>query len=116
MTSLHNDFHEHWDDHAHHHQRRRIAAVPDLRFEQSYLRSIRPYVRVEPISTEVLSKDEKGKGVAGLEDDDHDSSSRIVIRKEEDIQIQWASVLWVTTKDQIISPLLQGALWYVQRY
>ncbi|KAK7681370.1 hypothetical protein QCA50_015461 [Cerrena zonata] len=115
MTSLHNDFHEPWGDHAHHHQRRRIAAVPDLRFEQSYLRSIRPYVRVEPISTEVLSKDEKGKGVAGPEDD-HDSSSKIVIRKEEDIRIQWASVLWVTTKDQIISPLLQGALWGIAGY
>jgi hypothetical protein len=25
----------------------------------------------------------------------------------------WQSVVWVTIRDQVISPLLQGALWYV---
>lgn len=122
MSSHHNDHtHEHWDDHSHHHQRRRIAALPDLRFEQSYLRSVRPYVHVERVSTfdsEVSSKDEKGKTVAQPEDDTlhHEISSGTVIRKEEDIQIQWANVLWVTTKDQVLSPLIQGALWCVLHY
>lgn len=27
----------------------------------------------------------------------------------------WQSVVWVTIRDQVISPLLQGALWYVRR-
>jgi hypothetical protein len=26
----------------------------------------------------------------------------------------WQSVIWVTIRDQVISPLLQGALWYVR--
>ncbi|KAN0127304.1 hypothetical protein V8E53_014908 [Lactarius tabidus] len=26
----------------------------------------------------------------------------------------WQSIVWVTTRDQVISPLLQGALWYVR--
>ena len=27
----------------------------------------------------------------------------------------WQSVVWVTIRDQVISPLLQGVLWYVCR-
>ncbi|KAH9067986.1 hypothetical protein EDB83DRAFT_2378449 [Lactarius deliciosus] len=27
----------------------------------------------------------------------------------------WQSVVWVTIRDQVISPLLQGVLWYVRR-
>ena len=110
------DHHEHWDDHPHHHQRRRIPPVPDLRFEQSYLRSVRPYVHVELVrpNPEQTSRDEKGKGISQTED--QDSSTSTVTRKQENIQVQWANVLWVTTKDQILSPLIQGALWCVYHY
>ncbi|KAJ3485745.1 hypothetical protein NLI96_g4747 [Meripilus lineatus] len=80
----------------------RVHRLPDLRFEQSYLRSVRPYVNVERISVEELGRDEKGKAVAV-----EDASPREVI------QVQWNKVLWITTRDQVISPLLQGALWYV---
>lgn len=80
----------------------RAQRLPDLRFEQSYLRSIRPYVHVERVEPRELGKDEKGKGVSVEE-----SSSTEVI------QIQWGKVAWVTTRDQVISPLVQGALWCV---
>lgn len=105
--------HENWEDHPHHHQRRRIPPVPDLRFEQSYLRSVRPYVHVELVERkpDELPRDEKGKVAA--EPEDYDLSTRPTARKQENIQVQWANVLWVTTKDQILSPLIQGALWCV---
>ncbi|CAL1699296.1 unnamed protein product [Somion occarium] len=108
-----------WKDHdpSHSHHRRRFTAVPDLRFEQSYLRSVRPYVRVEEIRTEEIFRDEKGKAVA--RDDNFPPESpegRVVVLHEENIHIQWGPVLWATTRDQVISPLLQGALWGIAGY
>ncbi|KAI0078334.1 hypothetical protein K474DRAFT_1558678, partial [Panus rudis PR-1116 ss-1] len=93
------------------HRRRRIAVVPELRFEQSYLRSIRPFVHVEHIGHHLQPQphiDEKGKQREKPEEVEH---SEVVVVHEDDIRVQWDKVLWVTTRDQVISPLIQGALW-----
>lgn len=95
----------------HPHTPHRVRAVPDLRFEQGYLKSIQPYVRVQRYSALEVSAYEKGKGKAeGLEGGEE------VVRRDlaegEIIQIQWGRVAWITTRDQIISPLLQGVLRY----
>ncbi|KAL4249443.1 Mitophagy receptor Atg43 [Abortiporus biennis] len=85
--------------------RRRIPAVPDLRFEQSYLRGVRPYVHVERIGPGKTAKqDEKGKAITVQEE----PSTR-----REVIKVDWTNLAWITTRDQVISPLLQGALWGV---
>ena len=84
---------------------RRVPAVPDLRFEQSYLSSIRPFVHVERSFGETDAVDTKGKGkekAADVTPDAHVSTEVITIR--------WGRVAWITTRDQIISPLLQGAV------
>ena len=80
----------------------RVNRLPDLRFEQSYLRSIRPYVHVERVESGEPQKDEKGKAIA-VED----------AQPREVIEVQWSKVAWITTRDQVISPLVQGALWWV---
>ena len=100
-------------------ERRRIPPLPDLRFEYSYLRGVSQYVHIErPQSSGAAN--EKGKEKA-IEDDDeagteaegaevsvsHSASAREVVR------VQWGRVLWITTRDQVISPLLQGAVWCV---
>jgi len=86
--------------------RRRIPPLPDLRFESSYLRSIRAYVHVERLKAE--RRDEKGKGIAT-----GDETSEGL---REVVTVQWGKVVWVTTRDQILSPLLQGAVWGVVGY
>ncbi|THH11440.1 hypothetical protein EW145_g670 [Phellinidium pouzarii] len=65
-----------------------ITTIPDLRFEQSYLKSIAPYVQTRRIS---------GAG---------DDSNSVEV-----IGVEWRNVMWITVRDQLISPLLQGAIW-----
>ena len=84
---------------------RRVPAVPDLRFEQSYLSSIRPFVHVERSFGETAAEDAKGKGKGVDVPGDVQVSTEV-------ITIRWGRVAWITTRDQIISPLLQGAVRY----
>lgn len=77
-----------------------IPTIPDLRFEQSYMRSIRLHLHLSPradVEVQGLRRD-----VAPVVD---------AARKIE--SVEWAQVVWVTTRDQVISPFLQGALWSV---
>lgn len=76
--------------------RPRLPPIPDLRFELSYLRSIRPYIHILGSNTS-SNIDEKDTNNAAA--------------KEESIEVEWGHVLWVTARDQIMSPLFQGALW-----
>lgn len=88
---------------------RRIPPVPDLRFEYSYLRGVSQYISLERVSAKTGAS-EKGKEKAVEEEE---AAETLVAEGREVVHVQWGPVLWVTTRDQIISPLLQGALWYV---
>ncbi|TFY76027.1 hypothetical protein EWM64_g7983 [Hericium alpestre] len=89
----HEHEHEHDEpDHAHRRRRVRPAIIPDLRFEPTYLKRIAPHVHVERHAADMP---EKGKGKQGA----------------ETITVDWGKVLWITTRDQVISPLLQGIVW-----
>ena len=93
--------------------RRRIPPVPDMRFEYSYLRGVRQYVQLERPPRPTAS--EKGKERATNIDEEDE------VQEEEEqepgvgqiVQVQWGWILWITTLDQVISPLLQGAFWCV---
>ena len=93
--------------------RRRIPPVPDMRFEYSFLRGVRQYVQLELPPRPTAS--EKGKERATNIDEEDE------VQEEEEqepgagqvMQVQWGQILWITTRDQVISPLLQGALWCV---
>ena len=108
----------------------RLPAIPDLRFEYSYLRSIRPYVSVERISSVPESRSTmnielaeehgyvslgaEGKEKEMSEEDEHtvfEPYPTSVAGPREIIHIQWQKIAWVTVRDQVISPFLQGALW-----
>ncbi|EPQ50148.1 hypothetical protein GLOTRDRAFT_112754 [Gloeophyllum trabeum ATCC 11539] len=74
--------------------------LPDLRFETSYLKSIKRYVQVsEGEAGELEHRDEKEGMIAGP------------LLRDVEVQVEWGKVLWVTLRDQVISPFLQGALW-----
>jgi hypothetical protein len=113
-----------------HDQRRRttslsralLPVIPDLRFEQSYLKSIQPYVHIEEAESQelrVVNEKGKGKEKAELPREGEEQREQLIRRDVEPIvdsshhlvRIEWGRVAWVTTRDQIISPLLQGALW-----
>lgn len=117
----HDDLLEHHDhDHLHKHK---LPVIPDLRFEYSYLRSIRPYVHLErtgehPVSfqqhsseDELLAEYEKVEPHSPSEKPDKETTVLQTSGTREVVHVQWQKVLWVTTRDQVISPLLQGVLW-----
>ncbi|TEB21359.1 hypothetical protein FA13DRAFT_1716971 [Coprinellus micaceus] len=126
--------HDHRHTHAAAHPNPRLVpAIPDLRFEYSYLRSIKPYVKITR-TTEVQpvrqGPSKGGSESLGVGDDDDRSyekvqfsdkeveevkESGVVSLTKEVIEVQWGKVLWATTRDQLLSPLIQGALWYVPR-
>ncbi|KAH9886463.1 hypothetical protein C8Q73DRAFT_748942 [Cubamyces lactineus] len=89
-------------------ERRRMPPVPDLRFEYSYVRSVAPYVHID--STVASGK---GKEKETSESDSIDDTSPVTHPTGEVVRVEWGKILWVTTRDQLISPLLQGALWGV---
>lgn len=60
------------------------------------------YEKVEGAPSRGPSEEEEGKG-------------KKIARSgtSEVITVQWRKVAWVTIRDQVISPLLQGLVWYV---
>lgn len=90
-------------------ERRRIPPVPDLRFEYSYTRSVSQYVHVDRVPP---PSSEKGKEKATDGDEEQDSSA-VAVGAGELVRVDWGRVIWITTRDQVISPLVQGALWCV---
>lgn len=76
-----------------------LRAVPDLRFEQSYMRSIKPYIHLEPRP--------EGHSAHAVKLD----VMPVVDSERQIARLEWGQLIWVTTRDQVISPFLQGALW-----
>ena len=104
-----------------------LPVIPDLRFESSYVRSVRRYIDIERVgpSTDPTDEDiltligddyEKVDTASDSDGQNTKSSSEgggVAARggPSEIIRVQWKSVIWVTLRDQLISPLVQGALW-----
>ncbi|KAG6812900.1 hypothetical protein H0H92_015635 [Tricholoma furcatifolium] len=85
--------HSSYDTHEQHPHNAQLPAIPDLRFEYSYLRSIQRFITVTPSHRSLTVHDEKRLRIS-----------------QESVDIQWGKVVWITMRDQVISPLLQGAL------
>jgi len=102
-----------YDVHPH---RARLPVIPDLRFEYSYLRSVRQYIEFQPPTDSA--------GSESVARDAPEDPSYVTVdipgngkrKGKEVVSIQWNRVAWVTVRDQVISPLLQGALWAVASY
>ncbi len=95
----------------------KLPAIPDLRFESSYLKKIQPYVKI-------TSHTGRGKQMAAepldkpLSGDVHESrleaTNNTVLGSSQDelshemIKVRWKMVIWVTIRDQVMSPFVQG--------
>ncbi|CAD6916298.1 unnamed protein product [Tilletia controversa] len=113
-------------------------AMPDMRFEQSYLATIRGFVHEltpeegeqekravredrhgsHPDPADGAEEEEKKKTrKGGAKGDDEHKVVATVSRTSEpelwlgNLKIEWYPLLWVTFRDQIVSPLVQGAVW-----
>ncbi|THV04709.1 hypothetical protein K435DRAFT_580433, partial [Dendrothele bispora CBS 962.96] len=73
--------------------------IPDLRYEYSYVRSIRRYVH--NLYEKSRKKEKTDVGVVVQPE----------TRPSEVITVQWAPLLWVTIRDQVLGPLIQGCVW-----
>ncbi|KAJ6460881.1 hypothetical protein C8R45DRAFT_842241, partial [Mycena sanguinolenta] len=91
---------KHVDPQADQPRRAALHNVPDLRFEYGVSRSIRPYFRLH-------RNESKGKG----KERDNAMSGPV-----DALEIQWLNVAWVMTRDQVLSPMLQGTLWCVSLF
>lgn len=103
----------------HTNSRSRLPLIPDLRFEYSYLRSIRPYIQIErstpslhPVDDPTLDDHEYERiNIPGDEKEMEQNHKVLTSPTPEIIHVQWGKVIWITVRDQVVSPLLQGALW-----
>lgn len=101
----------------------RLPVIPDLRFEHSYLRSVQPYVQIErstsaSVLTDVHSIDPAHEyeriNIPGDQKETEENDKILFstpFLASEIIRVQWGKVIWITVRDQVVSPLLQGALW-----
>lgn len=110
MASTHKD-----RPRRHHEDRPRLPDIPDLRFEYSYVRSVRRFVQVERVSQPQSAEQEEYEAVDALHH--QEKSGEVSLRPpSEVITVQWGKVFWVTIRDQVISPFVQGTLWCVSRF
>lgn len=109
MESTHKDH-----PHRHHEDRPRLPDIPDLRFEYSYVRSVRRFVQVERVSQPQSAEQEEYEAVDAAQR--QETSGEVSLRPSEVITVQWGKVFWVTFRDQVISPFVQGTLWCVSRF
>ncbi|KAF5310873.1 hypothetical protein D9619_007877 [Psilocybe cf. subviscida] len=110
MASTHKD-----RPRRHHEDRPRLPDIPDLRFEYSYVRSVRRFVQVERVSQPQSAEQEEYEAVDALHH--QEKSGEVSLRPpSEVITVQWGKVFWVTIRDQVISPFVQGTLWALASY
>ncbi|KIO21616.1 hypothetical protein M407DRAFT_28824 [Tulasnella calospora MUT 4182] len=95
------------------HQPVHLPKIPELRFEQAYLLSIKPFIHP---GNEGDKDAGKGKEKESSKGDAAMLLQEGVLTETDSVygvplRIDWGSVAWVTLRDQVISPLLQGAAW-----
>ena len=91
---------------------RKRLPIPDLRFEQVYLKRIQDCIHIGPRDVK-----EKGKvlpGVVEIDDTDFTSSTHttpLINSSQRIVRIDWGRIFYITLRDQVMMPLLQGMLW-----
>ncbi|CEL63244.1 hypothetical protein RSOLAG1IB_05286 [Rhizoctonia solani AG-1 IB] len=97
-----------------------LKTLPDLRFEQAYLLALKPFVHFQ--ANEPTNEKSRTRGsveqaavesTALAEPVGFDIVTRGagVSKYGTPEQIEWGKIAWVTIRDQVISPLVQGTVW-----
>ncbi|KAJ1030494.1 hypothetical protein NDA16_001403 [Ustilago loliicola] len=101
----------------------KLPTLPDLRFEQSYLATIRNFLHEEqpPSSSQDESSEFNEKqDLTDEKDEDHHHKIEVTRSNADkkyhelwlgNLRVEWFPILYVTVRDQLLSPLVQGAVW-----
>ena len=83
-------------------------SIPDIRFEQTYLSRVLSCLHVEQIpgrAGDVNSPSSSDPFSAATH------VSPVITSSQQITRIDWGKLVWITVRDQVIMPLLQGMLW-----
>lgn len=93
---------------------RKRLPIPDLRFEQVYLKRIQNCIHIEPVARNVKEKGREHPAEADLEDTEFTTSTHatsLINSSQQIVRVDWGKIAYITLRDQIMMPLLQGMLW-----
>lgn len=107
------------------HPRLHTLRLPDLRFEQGYLMSIMPFFHFDRAKASTIEPENAAYHASSKRPEDPDldqnrnCGSTLKASGTEDneyyfgsnFSVEWKMIIFVTLRDQLIYPLLQGCLW-----
>lgn len=102
-------FHPHDIEHEVSRTRKRLP-IPDLRPEQVYLKRIQHCIHIEPVARDVKEKET----VVETEDTEFTTFTHVtslIHSSQQVVRVDWGKVAYITLRDQVMMPLLQGMLW-----
>lgn len=85
--------------------------IPDIRFEQTYLSRVQTCLHVEEIAGRGGDVDSPSSTDDSFTAATH--VSPVITSSQQITHVYWGKLAWITVRDQVIMPLLQGMLWYV---
>ncbi|KAF9225851.1 hypothetical protein BS17DRAFT_765606 [Gyrodon lividus] len=97
---------------------RRRLPIPDLRFEQTYLKRIQACIHIEPATKEVKEKEKEfvQPEWAEVEGATYAAATHVtpfINSSQQVVRVDWGKLAYITLRDQVMMPLLQGMLWGV---
>lgn len=86
--------------------------IPDVRFEQTYLSRVLTCLHVEQ---QIPGRAGDVNPPSSIDDPFTAAThvSPVITSSQQITRIDWGKLAWITVRDQVIMPLLQGMLWYV---
>lgn len=106
-------FHRYDIDHEGNSPRKRLP-IPDLRFEQVYLKRIQDCIHIEPTARDVKEKGREQPAVVDVQDTEFTATTHVVPlvnSSQQIVRVNWGKIVYITLRDQVMMPLLQGMLW-----
>lgn len=93
---------------------RKRLPIPDLRFEQVYLKRIQDCIHIEPVARDVKEKRREEPAVVNAQDIEFIAATHVtplLNSSQQIVRVDWGKIVYITLRDQVMMPLLQGMLW-----
>lgn len=103
-------FHPHDIEHEESSTRKRLP-IPDLRFEQVYLKRIQHCIHIEQVARDVKEKGREHSAELDTEDTASTHVTPLINSSQQIVRVDWGKIGYITLRDQVLMPLLQGMLW-----
>jgi hypothetical protein len=90
---------------------RKRLPIPDLRFEQVYLKRIQDCIHIQQ---DVKEKGREQPVEADTGDTEYTACTHVtplLNSSQQVVRVDWGKIAYITLRDQVMMPLLQGMLW-----